>query len=67
MPKQKSYDVYKRAIMDAFSQNIAKNNIKLYTEILFFEMNTSTNIVNSKNAQKINGKYDTADKNAKEY
>lgn len=30
-------------------------------------MNTSTNIVNSKNAKKINGKYDTADKNAKEY
>lgn len=30
-------------------------------------MNTSTNIANSKNAQKTNGKYDTTDKNAKEY
>lgn len=30
-------------------------------------MNTSINIENSKNAQKTNGKYDTTDKNAKEY
>lgn len=30
-------------------------------------MNTSTNIANSKNAQINNGKYDTTDKNAKEY
>ena len=30
-------------------------------------MNTSTNIANSKNTQKINGKYDITDKNAKEY
>ena len=30
-------------------------------------MNTSTNIANSKNAQKTNGKYDTTDKNVKEY
>lgn len=30
-------------------------------------MNTSTSIVNSKNAQKTNGKYDTTYKNAKEY
>lgn len=30
-------------------------------------MNTSTNIANSKNAQKTNGKYDITDKNAKEY
>lgn len=30
-------------------------------------MNTSTNIVNGKNTQKTNGKYDTTDKNAKEY
>lgn len=36
MSKQKSYDVYKQAIMDAFSYNIAKNNIILYTEILIF-------------------------------
>lgn len=28
-------------------------------------MNTSTNITNSKNAQKNNWKYDTTDKNAK--
>lgn len=30
-------------------------------------MNTSTNITNSKNAQKNNWKYDITDKNAKEY
>lgn len=30
-------------------------------------MNTSTSIENSKNAQKNNCKYDTTDKNAKEY
>lgn len=30
-------------------------------------MNTSTNIENSKNAQKNNWKYDITDKNAKEY
>ena len=30
-------------------------------------MNTSTNIANSKNAQKNNWEYETTDKNAKEY